>query len=546
MPRLPQPGKDAGEWGTILNHFLSVEHAADGSLKKATDITTAKSTADQALSAATAAYTKPGTGIPATDLSSSVQTSLTKADTALQTPSTLTDRGSWTTATSYAVNDVIQITVSDQPRRYVARTAHTASAAFATDAANWVSIDPDLSGTYVPISGPVAWGNDVVCMGDSITSTGGSEQMNPSWFNYLCLRSMGLIRWRGTHATGGFKIQDLINVHVPAVLALHPRPSGAIIMIGANDVSESGGAAFDLAAKTALIETGIIQPLRAAGIRVAFCTLTPNDGSTGNVTQIKINVSAFNQWIRTRCRRGGFPCLDAYTPLVDITDGSLAAPYRLGGTDRVHPSPSGHARIADYNLAEMTRWMAPTPQGLSCWGEVAPNQLLQTGRGMFIADTNADGLADGWSTGGTLTGWTFTRPIPISSDRVLGNWQQVERVAGASANGWIQSSIDGSSWSIGEVLEFSARVQTEGFSGSGGSWALYVKNAAASTLWGIAGSPEDVANGLVSLRFTVPTSSTGTMFVYAVNIGGAVSQTVRMRVGQITVRNLTRLGLATA
>jgi|GEM_PF-6821517 len=84
MPRLPQPGKDAGEWGTILNDFLSVEHNTDGTLKKATDIATAKSTADQALSAANAAYTKPGTGIPATDLASSVQTSLTKADTALQ------------------------------------------------------------------------------------------------------------------------------------------------------------------------------------------------------------------------------------------------------------------------------------------------------------------------------------------------------------------------------------------------------------------------------------------------------------------------------
>jgi hypothetical protein len=85
MSRLPLPGQDAGTWGSILNDYLSVEHNADGTLKKATDITTAKSTADQALTAANAAYTKPGTGIPKTDLSSVVQTSLDKADTALQT-----------------------------------------------------------------------------------------------------------------------------------------------------------------------------------------------------------------------------------------------------------------------------------------------------------------------------------------------------------------------------------------------------------------------------------------------------------------------------
>ncbi len=33
MIRLPTPGSDNGAWGTILNDFLSVEHAADGTLK---------------------------------------------------------------------------------------------------------------------------------------------------------------------------------------------------------------------------------------------------------------------------------------------------------------------------------------------------------------------------------------------------------------------------------------------------------------------------------------------------------------------------------
>lgn len=33
MARLPQPGGDQGDWGTILNEFLEVSHEADGSLK---------------------------------------------------------------------------------------------------------------------------------------------------------------------------------------------------------------------------------------------------------------------------------------------------------------------------------------------------------------------------------------------------------------------------------------------------------------------------------------------------------------------------------
>jgi len=33
MPRLPQPGGDSDNWGEILNAFLSIAHASDGSLK---------------------------------------------------------------------------------------------------------------------------------------------------------------------------------------------------------------------------------------------------------------------------------------------------------------------------------------------------------------------------------------------------------------------------------------------------------------------------------------------------------------------------------
>jgi hypothetical protein len=34
--RLPKPGSDAGDWGTILNAFLEVAHNADGTLQSDT------------------------------------------------------------------------------------------------------------------------------------------------------------------------------------------------------------------------------------------------------------------------------------------------------------------------------------------------------------------------------------------------------------------------------------------------------------------------------------------------------------------------------
>jgi|GEM_PF-3123915 len=62
MPRLPIPGDDQGTWGDILNEFLLVAHDPDGSSKLADDVA--------------AKYTKPGAGIPESDLTSAVQTKL--------------------------------------------------------------------------------------------------------------------------------------------------------------------------------------------------------------------------------------------------------------------------------------------------------------------------------------------------------------------------------------------------------------------------------------------------------------------------------------
>lgn len=78
MTRLPIPGQDAGDWGDLLNEYLQVEHNADGTLKKASEITAAtdtannaQATATQAQTALTAKYTKPSTGIPTSDIADS-------------------------------------------------------------------------------------------------------------------------------------------------------------------------------------------------------------------------------------------------------------------------------------------------------------------------------------------------------------------------------------------------------------------------------------------------------------------------------------------
>lgn len=83
MSRLPQPGKDDGVWGDILNDFLAQSLSGDGSLRDGVVSSAKLDSATQATIAVK--YTKPSSGIPKTDLDTATQTSLTKADTALQT-----------------------------------------------------------------------------------------------------------------------------------------------------------------------------------------------------------------------------------------------------------------------------------------------------------------------------------------------------------------------------------------------------------------------------------------------------------------------------
>ncbi|QIE02565.1 collagen triple helix repeat-containing protein [Streptomyces phage BRock] len=65
MTRLPIPDSDSGTWDDILNDFLLIEHNNDGTLRSVAR------PADVA-----AKYTKPGPGIPLSDLTVSVQNSI--------------------------------------------------------------------------------------------------------------------------------------------------------------------------------------------------------------------------------------------------------------------------------------------------------------------------------------------------------------------------------------------------------------------------------------------------------------------------------------
>jgi len=79
MARLPEQGGDSGQWGTILNDFLTQSHNTDGTLKN-TGLIASK-------------YTKPANGIPKSDLHADVQSALDSAVSGVAPDATTTAKG---------------------------------------------------------------------------------------------------------------------------------------------------------------------------------------------------------------------------------------------------------------------------------------------------------------------------------------------------------------------------------------------------------------------------------------------------------------------
>ena len=83
--RLPTPGQDDGTWGDILNAYLEVSLASDGTLNPGVvGHSNLDSSTQTTIDSVASKYTLPGSGIPSSDMTNAVQTSLGKADSSLQ------------------------------------------------------------------------------------------------------------------------------------------------------------------------------------------------------------------------------------------------------------------------------------------------------------------------------------------------------------------------------------------------------------------------------------------------------------------------------
>jgi lysophospholipase L1-like esterase len=374
-------------------------------------------------------------------------------------------------------------------------------------------------------------------LGDSITANGvngGADlsagvigQLGPrNWLMWASLLSGGRLPYAGIAATGGFTTQQIIDTHLPTMLAAirAGRVGTVAVLCGTNDI----GASVPVSTITANLAY-IYSQLRSAGAQVVACMLTPRESSPG-VADIGANraaLSRVNAWIASR---KNVLIADFHTPLV------TAAGLWVSGMngDNVHPATAG-AKVMGQVLADVlaktptsTPWLAATSESTSGAGYSQIGNPLMT-------DTNADGTPDGVTASGATCSTNTT------GTGLRGNY--LRAAAQSAATGFVTVG-NGVAAAVGDSLVFSARVRSavESLSGSCdiGLWSAPSNATHIATL---AAWDRDIPDGAVlSFVAQVPAKGTDPNVTLMLKARGAAGAYVE--VAQVTGINATALALA--
>jgi lysophospholipase L1-like esterase len=290
----------------------------------------------------------------------------------------------------------------------------------------------DAARRYLP-NGRVITRAGAVAIGDSMTAynspVGDPGRYGHVWWNLLGIATKGKLRFDGFFATAGYTIAQIKDTHLPSVLAMNPKPGSCFVMCGTNDIV---GGARPTNQNRADYQS-ICTQLLAVGICPVILTIAPHADPNRSVW-----ITAFNAWLRDLASRNGFPILDFNDILVDPTTGGFKSGM-LDPTDPtfVHPSRAGHTLIATVGAADAV-FTARFPDGQPYLSRgINDSANLLDPYGLFLTDTNADGIADGW-TSALITGTTASL---VDDGSVRGKWQRLSKVNAATGNAYIYRNI---------------------------------------------------------------------------------------------------------
>ncbi|HEU4975277.1 MAG TPA: GDSL-type esterase/lipase family protein [Baekduia sp.] len=236
--------------------------------------------------------------------------------------------------------------------------------------------------------------NSICAIGDSLTdadnpANGGIEVYpqvgSRSYLLWAVLLSGGRLRYRGVSATSGYTSQQVLDEHLPVVLAMDPAPAYCAVLAGRNP---DGSLATTKANLSAMYDA-----LLTAGIVPIACTLPPS-----NLEGASARDHELMAWIVTTAQRLGIPCADFYSPLVADTGGygttAGGTSYGFEGVNPVHQSAAGAKVMGQVLVDALDPHLGARPWILPAQGAGDTTSLYDNP--LFLDDTDADGRPDGW------------------------------------------------------------------------------------------------------------------------------------------------------
>lgn len=384
--------------------------------------------------------------------------------------------------------------------------------------------------------------DDGTSSSDTNAYEGGTILTDSTWFNIAIAMSMGKIVSGGNYGIGGNNTSQVV-ARVNDVINASPKPNACVIGELTNTV---GGGADDTATLAAvdLLFQGADQ-LAAAGI-IPIIRNAPTRGttSTPKTDAERQRIALANVKIARLAAQRGYPLVDWHKVSVDPATGKL---LDAASTDGVHFTKVYNRKAAEAVLDVVLPMAGGYTPFLANWN-ADPTNLITNG--LFLGSTSAVGgypMPSGWNGG---TGNQRAVTAPVAADKILGNWfdlwkdSTVAPTLGTDYTSFSPSIAAGSgTFAVGDRLRFACRVRIEDIenavaSNSAAHFAgltLFVGGANVN-IGPVYQYQVNIPDAVAVIEFTVPAGAT----TLAPQIG--VAGQGKIRVAQLTLRNLTKLG----
>jgi lysophospholipase L1-like esterase len=394
----------------------------------------------------------------------------------------------------------------------------------------------------------------VACLGNSLydgTSSADTNVYDPApetiytdstWYNIAIAMSMGKLVRGGNFGIGGQTTAQVV-ARVSDVIAANPRPNVCVMGELTNTI---GGGADDAATMAAVdvLFSGADQLAAAGIIPVIMNTPTRGNAAIPKTDAERTRVAMANAKIARLAALRGYPVIDVHRVVTDPATGKF---LEVATTDGVHYTKIYNRKVAEAALDVLLPMAGGYSPFLANWN-ADPTNLLANG--LFLGATSVVSsypMPASWN-GGANNFRAVT--APVAGDKILGNWFDLWKdAAQAAATGTDYTSYSpsiaagASTFAVGDRMRFAARVRVEDIENAVASNAaghfvgltLFVGGANVN-MGPMYQYQVNVPDALAVIEFTVPAGAT----TLAPQIG--VAGQGKIRVAQMTLRNLTKLG----